>query len=232
VFFSVRPALAGPPTSAQAADLTLQVRSLVQNLPDVQATAFADNFPPRSSAMSFWKPGDAAKSPRETTYPVSVSHDYFSTLGIPILFGRGFDDSDRLAGKPVAVIDLEMARRNWASPEQAVNAPVRIGTWGTYEIIGVAASFGGYWAQVPTPMVYLSLNQAPRSTNVVILRTDSSASNIAAHARQVLSGMPVRVEISAATTLQAGWQATTTRPRARMVGMLCSDWRRSGSARH
>jgi predicted permease len=220
VFFSVRPAPGGALTSAQAAELTFQVRSLVQSLPDVHATAFADNFPPRSSAMSFWREGDAAKSPRETTYPICVSHDYFSMLGIPILFGRGFDDSDRFAGKAVAIIDLEMARRNWASPEEAVNAPITIGTWGTYEVIGVAGSFGGYWAQVPTPTVYLSQNQEPRSANIVILRTDSSAPHIAERARQVLSRMPVRVEMSAATTLQAGWQATTTRPRARMVGML------------
>jgi putative ABC transport system permease protein len=220
MFFSVHSASGGTPTSAQAADFILQVRSLLQNLPDVQAMAVADIFPPRGSAISFWRYGDDAKSPRETTYPVTVSHDYFSTLGIPILFGRAFDESDRFAGKSVAVIDLEMARRNWASPAEAVNAQIKIGTWGTYEVIGVAGSFGGYWAQAPTPTVYLSQNQAPRSRNVVILRTDSPASNIAEHARQVLRGMPVRVEMSAATTLQARWQETATRPRARMVGML------------
>ena len=32
--------------------------------------------------------------------------------------------------------------------------------------------------------------------------------------------MPVRAEMSAAMTLQAGWEATATRPRARMFGML------------
>jgi len=220
VFFSMRPALGGTLTSAQAAELTFQVRSRVQSLPDVNAIALADNFPPRGSATSFWMQGDDAKSPRDTTYPISVSHNYFSTLGIPILFGRGFDDSDRFAGKSVAIIDVEMARRNWASPEQAVNAQIKIGTWGTYEVIGVAGSFGGYWAQVPTPTVYFSQNQGPGSGDVVILRTDSAASSIAERARQVLGSMPVKVEISPPTTLQAGWQATATRPRARMLGML------------
>ena len=220
VFFSVRQATGGAPTSAQAADLTLQVQSLVQSLPDVQATAIADHFPPRGSAMSFWKQGDDAASPRETTYPITVSHDYFSTLGIPMLFGRGFDDSDRFAGKAVAVIDLEMARRNWGSPEEALNAQIEIGSWGTCEVIGVAGSFGGYWAQVPTPTIYLSRNQEPRSANVVILRTSSPAPDIAERARQILSRIPVPLELSAATTLRAGWQATASRPRARMMGML------------
>jgi putative ABC transport system permease protein len=221
VFFSVRPALGGVPTSAQAADFTSQVRSLVQSLPNVQAMAFADSFPPHASALSFWKQDDLAGSPRDATYPLRVSHDYFNTLGIPILFGRGFEESDRYAGKAVAIVDLEMARRNWGSPEEAVNAQIRVGSLTRgYEVIGVAGSFGGYWAPVPIPTIYLSQSQDPGTANAVIVRTDSSASSIAERARQVLSGMPVRVEMSAATTLQAGWQATATRPRARMVGML------------
>jgi len=220
MFFSVRPASGPTLTSAQAADLTVQVRSLVQSLPGVQAIAVADMFPPRGSAMSFWKPGDAPSSPRATTYPLTVSHDYFGTLGIPILFGRAFDDSDRMAGKPVAVIDLEMARRNWTSPAEAVNETIQIGTWGSYEIIGVAGSFGGYWSQVPTPTVYVSQHQAPRTSNVVIVRADSPAPVIAERARQALTRTPIRVEASVPTTLQAEWQATATRPRARMVGML------------
>jgi predicted permease len=220
VFFSVHRPLGGTPTAAQATELNLQVQSAMLGLPGVQAVAVADNFPPHGSAMSFWKPGDAVGSPRQTTYPIAVSHGYFEMLGIPILFGRGFDDSDRFAGKPVAVIDLEMARRNWASPEEAVNAPIKIGTWGTYEVIGVAGAFGGYWAQVPTPTVYLSQNQAPRSRNNFILRTDAPSPNLAERARQVLDRIPVRVQMSAPTTIQAEWQATATRPRARMIGML------------
>jgi predicted permease len=221
VFFSVRPALGGAQTSAQAADFTSQVRSLVHSLPDVQALAFADNFPPHASAVSFWKQDDLAESPRDATYPLSVSHDYFNTLGIPILFGRGFEESDRYAGKAVAIIDLEMARRNWASPEEAVNAQIKVGSLTRgYEVIGVAGSFGGYWATVPIPTIYLSQNQDPRTANAVIVRADSSASSIAERVRQVLSRMPDRVEMSAPTTLQDGWQATATRPRARMVGMV------------
>jgi predicted permease len=219
-FFRVSPTAGGAPSDAQAADFTSQVRSLARSLPNVQTMATTDSFPPYGSVVSFSKPGDAAESSRQTTSPLSVSHDYFSTLGIPILHGRGFDHTDRYAGKPVAVIDREMARLNWASPEEAVAAQIKIGARGPYEVIGVVDSFGGYWAQSPVPTVYLSQDQQPSRANVVILRTTSTAPNIAELARQVFSNLPVGVEISASTTLQAGWQSTSTGPRARMIGML------------
>jgi putative ABC transport system permease protein len=42
-----------------------------------------------------------------------VSEDYFRTLGVPILEGRGFTDADRADAPPVAVIDERMAERFW-----------------------------------------------------------------------------------------------------------------------
>lgn len=219
VFFSVRPTSGGTPTSAQAAELTSQVRSRLLALPGVQVVAVADMFPPRGSSMSFRKPGDALESPRATTYPVTVSHDFFGALGIPILFGRGFDDTDRFGGKAVVVIDLEMARRNWPSPEDAVSSQIALGTRGTLEVIGVAGVFGGYWSQEPMPSLYLSQHQEPRTGNVVILRTNEPSPNIGELARQVLAGLPVPVEVSAPATLQSEWEKTATRPRARMLGM-------------
>ncbi len=150
LFFSVSPRDGGLLSAAQAADFNSQVISRVRSLPGVQATAFADSFPPFGARLPFWKPDDLAEAPREATYASTVSHDYLSTLGIPILFGRGFAESDRSAGTPVAIVDLEMARRNWASPREAVNAQIKVGTsMRRYEVIGVAGSFSGYWARAP-----------------------------------------------------------------------------------
>jgi predicted permease len=219
LFFSVTPLYGGPLTAAQAADFNSQVLSRLRSLPSVQATAFAESFPPFASPMPFWKHDDLAESPRQATHPSVVSNNYFSTLGIPILFGRGFAESDRYAGNPVAIVDLEMARRNWASPQDAVNAQIKVGlSMRRYEVIGVAGSFSGYWTPMPT--IYLPVNQDPSAGGVIILRTDAPTSITAERARQVLSSMPVQPEMSSATTLQARWQATATRPRARMAGTL------------
>ena len=108
------------PTNAQVADFHQQVLSRLERLPGTKAIALADLFPPPGSPISFMKQGDASGTEREATYPVPVSTSYFRTLGVPILYGRGFDDTDISGSEPVAIISLEMAEQNWNSPEQAL----------------------------------------------------------------------------------------------------------------
>lgn len=221
LFFSVRPAQIQALTTAQAEDFNSRTLSLLRSLADVENAAIADNFPPLGSPESFWKEYDLADDAREATTPQRVSNDYFVTLGIPILFGRGFNDSDRPGTKAVAIIDVEMARRNWRSPEAAVNAQIRLGaSMRQYEVIGVVGSFNGYWTQTPLPTVYVSQNQAPSAGGEIIVRARSSPSEVADRARQLLNGMPVRPILSTPATLNARWQATMTRPRVRMIGVL------------
>jgi putative ABC transport system permease protein len=219
-FFQVSPGAGGTLSADQAADFTSRVRSLVRTLPNVQAVASADAFPPQGSMVSFWKHDDSAASPRQTTTPLSVSHDYFGMLGIRVLHGRVFGGNDRFGGEEVVVIDHEMARRNWAAAQDAVNARIRIGTRGPFEVIGVVESFTGYWAQVAVPTVYLSQDQHPGRANVVILRTATAEPSVGELVRQQLRSMPGGVDVSGSTTLQSAWYSTSTGPRARMVGML------------
>jgi putative ABC transport system permease protein len=221
VVISVKPQDTKAMTSAQAADFNSRILSLLRAVPQVDEVAFADIFPPLGLPMSFWKSDDLAEAPRETTTPLRVSNDYFETLGIPILFGRVFSENDRQTSQSVAIVDVEMARRNWGSPEAAVGEQIRIGSSARpYEVIGVVGSFNGYWSQIPLPTLFLSQNQQPSAGGDVIIRAETSATVTAERSRQLLNGMTVRPMVSSPATLQASWQATTTRPRVRMIGVL------------
>src|SRR5690606_26497390 len=159
--------------------------------------------------VPFWRKGDPADSPRQTTQPAIVSDDYFRSLDIPLLFGRNFTDLDRLDGHLVAIVDSEMTRRNWSSPAAAVGERITLGAAKrSYEIVGVVGFFGGYWARDPIPMIYLPQRQHPSVGGTVILRSSSALPNVAERARELLTRMPVRSHMSSATTLQAAWQAT------------------------
>ena len=121
------------------------------------------------------------------------------------------------------IISLDMAKANWTSPEQAVGSQIAVGSkfQDTYKIVGVAANFNGYWSQKPVPTIYLPEAQSASACGGdVILRTASSPSAVAALAPQALAGMAIPAEISDVSTLQERWQATVTRPQARMAGML------------
>jgi putative ABC transport system permease protein len=210
------------PSDAQVADFDQQVLSRLGRLPGMQEIALAYPFPPWGSPIPFMKQGDAAGTEREANDPTPVSSSYFQTLGIPILFGRGFDDTDNSRSEPVAIISLEMAERNWTSPKQAVGSQIALGSklQGHYEIVGVAANFTGFWSQKPMPTVYLPMAQAAYALGgVVILRTASPRA-VEALARQALAGMAIPATISDVSTMEARWQATLTRPLARMAGML------------
>lgn len=209
-------------TDVEAAEFNQQVLSRLGPLPGTQSVALADMFPPPAFPMSFTKQGDAADAAREATAPTAVSADYFRTLGIAILFGRGFDHTDHAGRKPVAIINREMAERNWTTPQEAVGARVAFGSQSQklLHIIGVAENFTGYWAQTPVPTVYVPGAQSPTLGGQVILHTTASTSSFATLARQALDGMAPPAAISDLSTMQARWQATLTRPLARMAGML------------
>lgn len=192
-------------------------------LPGTRAIALADIFPPPGFPASFRKQEDPPGAERETTVPaVSISPGYFRALGIPIRFGRGFTDSDDSHTEPVAIVSSDMAAHNWNSPEQAVGARFAFGPnfKRFYKIVGVAADFTGYWSQTPAPTVYRPIAQSDGWCTWVILRTSASPATVAALAPRVLAGMPIPTTIANAATMQSRWQATLTRPFARMVGMM------------
>jgi putative ABC transport system permease protein len=210
-------------TDAQMYDFKRQVLVRLEQLPGTQAVALADKFPPHAFPLSFRKKGDAPGTARDTTYPMSVSPDYFRVLGIPILFGRSFDDTDHSGGEPAAIISLDMAKSNWTSPGQAVGSQIAVGSkfQNTYKVVGVVANFNGYWSQRPVPTIYLPEAQSAYACGGdVILRTASSPSAVAALAPQALAGMAIPATISDVSTMQERWKATVTRPLARMTGML------------
>ncbi|MGA7176964.1 MAG: ABC transporter permease [Candidatus Acidiferrales bacterium] len=211
------------PTDAQMTDFHQQVLSRLRRLPGTQSVGLVDLFPPSAYPTFFVKEGDAAGTQRDADSSMTVSPGYFRALGIPILFGRGFDDTDTSGSEPVAIISLEMAERNWASPEQAVGSQFAFvsNSKTHYNIVGVAADFTGFWSQQPVPTIYLPLEQAAyRVGGDVILRTTASPRAVAALAPQLLAGMAIPATVSDVSTMQARWQATLTRPLARMAGML------------
>jgi putative ABC transport system permease protein len=207
---------------AQVADVNQQLLTRLDRLPGTKAIALADWFPPLGFPTTFVKQDGAIDTPRETSSPISVTSGYFKALGIPLVFGRGFDDSDNRRSEPVAIVSLEMAKQNWISPEQAVNSQIAFGTkfQDRYKIVGVAADFTGYWSQKPVPTVYLPEAQSPNWSGQVILRTTTSPRAVAALIPQVVAGISVPTTISDVSTMHARWQATLTRPLARMTGML------------
>ncbi|HXW07019.1 MAG TPA: ABC transporter permease [Vicinamibacterales bacterium] len=108
---------------------------------------------------------------------------FFDTLGIPILAGRGFLETDRQAAQPVAVVSQSLARRYW--PDQdPLGRRIRVvdGEWLT--VIGVSGDVIHHWFNRQNyPTLYRPFDQAPAGSMSLLLRTPAEPSSLASAAR-------------------------------------------------
>jgi putative ABC transport system permease protein len=117
--FRVRLADMKYPDPAQAVVFLNELQRRLQQLPGVRTAAVTTGFPlGRSTENSYWIEGEPEpKNPAQ--WPVALglagSETYHQALGIPLLAGRFFTEQDRADTAPVAIVDEEFVRRNFAN---------------------------------------------------------------------------------------------------------------------
>jgi predicted permease len=132
-----------------------------------------------------------AEAPRVQTNHVGAN--FFQTMGIPILQGRGFDVHDTAASPKVAVVNRALARqffpnenpigRTFDADADEVNAPV--------EIVGIAADtrYADLRSETP-PTFYLPYPQAfVLGRMVVEIHTAAEPGSILSQARTVVASV-------------------------------------------
>src|SRR6185503_6602262 len=102
----------------------------------------------------------------------AVGPDYFRTLRIPVVAGRGFEDRDDETAASVAVVNNTLAQRFWGSAATAIGKRVRVngaGDWRT--VIGVAADVKYARINEPArPYIYLPVLQWYRPSLILHAR--------------------------------------------------------------
>ena len=94
-----------------------------------------------------------------------VSADFFTTLGVPLLKGRAFNNADRNDGAPVAIIDETMAEKFWPG-QDPIGKRITIDERGAdsavvyRSVVGVAKNVRHYTLREPSRIqVYIPLTQ-------------------------------------------------------------------------
>ncbi len=143
-----------------------QVVEKIQKLPEVES-ADLDSCVPMGCdyGLSFQIVGRPPQSPSER--PTSdfdvVGPDYFRTLQIPLLQGRGFSDSDDAHAPVVAVVNREFVQRFFPH-EKVIGRQIEAGdgTQKRARIVGIVSSVNNYPGQLhPHPRIYESYFQIP-----------------------------------------------------------------------
>ena len=104
----------------------------------------------------------------------AVRPNYFETLHLPILRGRGFQTADREGSPLVVIVSQSMARRAWPG-QDPIGRRIRwagdedIGRWRT--VVGVAADSRYRDFLNPRPTVYVPAGQQPFGSGYLLIRT-------------------------------------------------------------
>jgi putative ABC transport system permease protein len=103
-----------------------RVLERVSALPSVTSAAYV-NYPPltfEGGKVMVALDGRPAPPPQDFARYIAndrvVSTDYLTTLGVPLISGRLFDERDALDASPSVVINEAMARQHWPDSDPSV----------------------------------------------------------------------------------------------------------------
>lgn len=142
--------------------LATRVRDELARLPGVRNTTFSQGVP-LSVFRSIWNGIKIDGRPElgEVVFSYNrVSPEYFATLGLPILAGRGFEGL-KPGDPPVMVINQTAAHRYFAGRD-AIGRRIEMEQFGKWEIIGVVGDVreNGHRGEVE-PQFYMPFWQPP-----------------------------------------------------------------------
>jgi putative ABC transport system permease protein len=155
----------------------------------------------------------------------AVGPEYFRTVRIPIVDGRGLTAQDGAGAVPAAVISEDLARRYFPG-ENPIGRRLKLkigGDWLT--IVGVAASFHQHaYDREPRPMVYVPYDQMPTQPLDLMVRVSGrDAAGMIPAVRGVIRDLDAQQPVYEARTLTQlieVWELFGMRLAAHMMGAL------------
>jgi putative ABC transport system permease protein len=149
-----------------------------QNLPGVESVAMISHLPlgGANSSNSFLVEGVPDPPPGQEfdgRYR-TCSPDYFKTMGVPIVQGRGFTSADTMDSQRVIIVNETLAKRFWPKGDAIgkhirFTGPLDQNPW--MEVIGVAGDVKHEITTTITTDYYLPLGQDVWSTMFLVART-------------------------------------------------------------
>ncbi len=144
-----------------------------------------------------------------------VGHDYLHVMGIPLVSGRWFNESDESGGPPVVVVTATTARKYWPAG-MAVGKHVRfVGEKNWRTVVGVVADVRAYdlqnsepdfmkgTAYVPyTPLATLEEGHVPAEMTIAV-RTNADDPEAVRMLHNTLAGSAQDVPVSELRTMRA-----------------------------
>ena len=164
------------PSDRQVGDYYARLVEAVRAVPGVANASLVNRIPLSGGQTNPVHFENATNAPDELTNvdTRTVTPDYFATLGIRLIEGRGFTERDDADAPAVAIIDERLARTMWPG-ESAVGKRLRGPSWrgsGWITVIGVVGHVRTTSLEEdPLPQVYWSYRQWTQDRMVLAVRS-------------------------------------------------------------
>ncbi len=218
-----------------------QIRAFYQELirrleaiPGVSSVATVKALPmtqPEIGDWSFLREGRFSLPPRPSDWTMAdwqaVSPDYFATMGIPMLQGRGVEEGDRIGAPGVVVINRALARQVWPDGD-AVGQRILFGGGATDSIwrtvVGVVGDVRHRGLDVEArPEVFLPHAQFPAGTGTalrtlrIVVRSEPDPAQLTAAVRAAVAGVDPDIPLTEVQTMEAALGAWGAERRLTML---------------
>jgi putative ABC transport system permease protein len=207
---------------AQRRDFTNRLLSKIQSQPGVLSAAISSSYPldPDNAAGSMFNRRFVVEGHplREGEIPPitairSTTPDYFRTLGIRLISGRTFAESDNEKAPEVALINQTLARHYWGG-QDPVGKRISFNKGEKWtQVIGVVGDVKEYGPDRPAgDELYLAAAQSP-SPGSVLIRTNREAMSLANQVRRAVAEVDPQTAIPVLETLAQARHDATQSPR-------------------
>ncbi len=150
-----------------------------------------------------------------------ASAGYFAAMGIPLLRGRVFDESDGPDAPHSAVISQSLARKYWPN-EDPIGKRIQFGNMDVdlrlLHIVGVVSDVRGMGLEQDVePTVYANaLQRPPYSALSIVVRTQADTATLTPAVRQTVQSLNSELPVNF-RTLQQIFSSSLDRPRFSLV---------------
>jgi predicted permease len=178
VDFSLRPA---PDEQSRAQIIRQELEARLAALPGVQSVSRAMGLP---AGEELWvteivlegEDPAAGRTARRACFN-EVAPNYFDTMGIPIVRGRGFTEAEARAGAPVVVVTESTARKLWPGQDPLGRRlqTAQKDPFASAEIVGVARDARNILNEIDPLFLYAPMPPRYRDDAHLLVRTSGDA---------------------------------------------------------
>ena len=226
VLVSLSPVLAGY-DAAKTDDLLQRLTERARALPGVRSVGMTSIVPLNQDNREGQAivPEGYQLPPGTDTITVSstrIDEGYLETIGIPLVSGRTFRETDTMDLPLVIVVNQALAARYWPG-QDAIGKRIRLqgatGPWA--QIVGVAADSKYNWiGEAATPFIYLSRRQNGMPRGTLIVATTGASTALVTAMRQVLRELDPNLPTSPVRTMEEFYQGSAVNSVASAIRMV------------